>query len=133
MASSLFRSVRATALVNAGWMGFVWVQRIRNAVVNQEVNPTAAYVMSGAMLAGAVTLAVAGGARPETPLGRTVTRVAPAAHAGLWVVRGVQIATSDRSVPFIVVHEVLALISIGLAAWAWSVTRRDALPTPAGV
>jgi len=112
------RSLRTAALVNAGWMTFVWSQRIRNAVSNNEVNPTGAYVMSGVMLAGAVALAATSIAKPEAPMSTTIARVVPAAHAALWIVRGVQIAVSGRSVPFILIHEGLAAVSIGLAVWA---------------
>jgi len=119
---SASRSVRLAAYVNAGWMTFVWVQRIRNAVANDEPNPTGAYVMSGAMLAGAAVLVAAATASPESTATRALTRLVPAAHGALWVVRGTQIAMSDRSVPFIAVHEVLAVASIGLAVWAWRST-----------
>ncbi len=112
------RSLRTAALVNAGWMTFVWGQRIRNAVSNDEVNPTGAYVMSGVMLAGAVVLAATAIAKPDASVSATIARVVPTAHAGLWVVRGVQIAASGRSVPFILVHEGLAAVSIGLVVWA---------------
>jgi hypothetical protein len=111
--------MRIAAYANAGWMTFVWVQRIRNAVANDEPNPTGAYVMSGAMLAGAAVLVVAATTSPGSATTRALTRIVPAAHGALWVVRGTQIAMSDRSVPFIAVHEVLAAASIGLAVWAW--------------
>jgi hypothetical protein len=113
------------AYSNAGWMTFVWVQRIRNAVANDEPNPTGAYVMSGAMLAGAAALAVAVTAAPGSTVTRGLVRFVPAAHGALWAVRGVQIAMADHSVPFIVVHEALAVASIGLAAWAWRSTAGD--------
>lgn len=119
------RSLRAAAYANAGWMAFVWVQRVRNAVANDEPDPTGAFVMSGASLAGAALLAAAATAAPRSAATRALARVVPAAHGALWVVRGTQIALSDRSVPFIAVHEVLAAASIGLAVWAW----RAATPT----
>ena len=113
------RSLRVAAYANVGWMAFVWAQRIRNAVVNEEPDPTGAYVMSGTMLAGAAVLAVAVTVAPESPATRALVRIVPAAHGALWIVRGTQIAMSDRSVPFIAVHEALAVVSLGLAAWAW--------------
>ena len=43
----------------------------------------------------------------------------------VWAVRGVQIALADHSVGFIVVHTVLALVSIGLAVVAWRAVDGD--------
>ncbi len=119
------RSVRLAAYANAGWMAFVWVQRVRNAIANDEPDPTGAFLMSGASLAGAAALAAAVTAAPDTPATRALARFVPSAHGALWVVRGTQIALSDRSVPFIAVHEVLAVVSIGLAVWAWRATTRS--------
>ena len=113
------RSLRVAAYANVGWMTFVWAQRIRNAVVNDEPDPTGAYIMSGTMLAGAAVLAVAATAAPDSAATRALVRIVPAAHGALWIVRGAQIAMSDRSVPFIVGHEALAVVARGLAAWAW--------------
>lgn len=49
-----------------------------------------------------------------------------AAGVGLyWAVRATAIALRDHSVGFVVVHTVLAIVSIGLAAWVVLDRRRD--------
>ncbi len=52
----------------------------------------------------------------------------PAWTVAVWVVRIPMIALDDRSVGFKVVHAVLGLISIGLAAVVWRSTSRPAVP-----
>ena len=110
--------LRLACWVTAGWMTFVWVTRIRNAASDTDISEatrTGAYVLSAACLSGAVALAWVGW--KSGPL--VLARVVAAAHAVVWVVRGVQIATAGHEVGFVVVHEVLAVISILLSVWVW--------------
>jgi hypothetical protein len=120
--------------VNAGWMAFVWVTRLRNIAGDDELAGStrrAAVALAIAGLAGAVVLVVVALRRGPFGLARAVV----AAHAGVWVVRGLQIAATDRGLAFVVVHEVLALVSVGLAVWLWVATggfragRRASLPS----
>jgi hypothetical protein len=99
-------------------MTFVWVTRIRNAAADTDISDatrTGAYVLSAACLLGAAALAWVGWKGGPLVFARAVA----AAHAVVWVVRGVQIATAGHSVGFVVVHEVLAVISILLSVWVW--------------
>jgi len=103
-------------------MTFVWATRIRNAAGDADATSSAkagAYALSATMLVGAAAIAASTLRRP-TPLAATaVLRGVTALHAGVWVVRGAQIATGEHSGAFIAVHEGLAAVSVGLAAWAW--------------
>lgn len=104
-------------------MTFVWVTRIRNALGDDKLSRAGqvqAYGLSILGLAGAVTLAwlVLGTRhRPLTGRRSSVVIVIAGLHAVVWVVRGVGIALGDRSIGFIVVHVVLAVVSVALAWW----------------
>lgn len=128
------RLPRAAALANAGWMTFVWITRIRNAASDTEATSSAkagAYALSATMLVGAAAVAVVALRRPTPSAARVVVRGVTAVHAGVWVIRGAQIATSDHTVAFISVHEGLAAVSLGLAAWAWAGTRSASIEVEA--
>jgi hypothetical protein len=47
-----------------------------------------------------------------------VVRVVAGVTIAMWVVQSVLIATRDHPVGFIVVHVVLGVVSVALAAWA---------------
>ncbi len=101
----------------AAWTLFVWVGRLRN--LWQEPGPLAD--VSRWSLVGSIIFSVLG----AVVLGlwfagkRGQLRVAVGALAAfttvIWVIRAVDIAIGDHSVPFIVVHVVLAVVSIALA------------------
>jgi hypothetical protein len=122
---------RNLTFLNAAWMAFVWVTRIRNAAGDDTLTTggrATAYILSAGFLAGAATLAVVAARRgPE----RAVAPIA-VAHAAIWVLRGTQIALGDRGVAFKAVHVVLAIASIALATVLVRSTRRAAtnVPTP---
>jgi len=106
---------RTLAFVNAAWMTFVWVTRIRNAAGDDAISSTTralAYTLSAACLAGAAALVVIGVRRGPIKLLIGIAY----AHCAVWVIRGTQIALGDRGAAFKIVHVVLALISIGLGA-----------------
>jgi hypothetical protein len=95
------------ALALALWSLFVWGVRIRNAA--GEVGPT---VVAVTFVALAVAVLVTRGDRgPVLALaGWTVI---------VWAVRLVDIAfLSDHEAAFVLVHAVLAVVSVALAAWA---------------
>jgi len=97
-------------------MAFVWVNRARNIASDDLTGASLIWAWSAAGLAllGAVVLAA-------TAVTGRLSRVAAAVlviHVGWWAVRAVQIAAADHSLAFIVVHVVLALISIGLGLFA---------------
>jgi hypothetical protein len=112
------RSTRTWSFLNAGWLAFIWITRIRNAVddhTSSGANHAIAYVLSAICLIGAATLAVVAWRRLTTPVATRAIAVVAAAHIGIWLVRGVQIAISDRGFAFKAVHVTLGIISVALA------------------
>ncbi len=116
------------------WTLFVWGGRLRNLA--QEPGPigeTSRWSLVGSiafcLLAALVVVA------PTVERSRAGRRglVRPAVGAlgaltiVVWVIRGLDIALGDHSLGFIVVHLILAVVSIGLAVAAWRVVRLDAL------
>lgn len=98
------------------WTLFVWGGRLRNLARGDEDAP----VSLGLAVAFCVLALVVVALRITAPVDRlrVVVRVLAATTVGVWVVRGVQIATADHPIGFIAVHTALALVSIGLAVWA---------------
>lgn len=72
------------------------------------------------------------GRRLDRPLLAAVGALAGFTTA-VWVVRAIDIAAGDHSIGFIVVHVVLALVSIALAVAAWLAVRRGNRPSEANV
>ena len=122
-------------LAFAAWTVLVWVGRIDNVLGDPDLSTGGraarlALALSFMVLGLAVAvLAVRG--RPLDRRGRVLVAVAAGWTVAVWVVRGGQIALGDHSVGFVVVHLVLAVVSIGLALGAWHVTRTA--PQPASV
>ncbi len=120
-------SWRLGPVVFVGWSLFVWGTRLRNIASDGELagfelvwrTSLAVALFGFALLAGAALIAERFSAR----VSRTQLRGPIAALAGLtvftWVLRGISIALADHSAAFVAVHLVLAVVSIGLAAWAW--------------
>ncbi len=116
-----------------GWTAFVWVGRIRNAASDVELVGTekvGPLLLAASFLVPAIVLAVAWvrSWRAHRALDRRAAIllvVLAVWTTGLWIVRAVDIAAfGDWGVGFIVVHTVLAVVSIGLAAWAVVTGRR---------
>ena len=102
------RRFRLAAWVCAGWMGFVWVTRISNAVGDETLSGrtvAGALILSIACLMGAIALAWVG----WRGRGLTVAKAIAAAHGAVWVVRGVQIALADHEVQ----HACLRVLHVG--------------------
>lgn len=104
-----------------GWTLFVWGGRLQNLAAD----PGGFAEASQWSLWGSVAFVSLAVVNVITPLAGSVrlARLALAALAaltiGVWLVRAVDIALGDHSVGFIVVHVVLAMVSIGLAVLAW--------------
>jgi hypothetical protein len=104
---------------------FVWVQRLVNLARGDESSVTVSVALSVVLLALAVAsalgLLVVATRRWVTPPPAVamVWRVAAAVTVVVWVVRAVQITLDWRSVGFVVVHVVLAAVSIALAGGTW--------------
>jgi len=97
------------------WTVFVWATRIGTAV--DEGAGGRAVLAAVFTIVGLSLLAVAWRAR-----GRALDRIeilavqaAAVWTVGVWVVRGVQITLADHDAAFVVVHLVLAVVSIALA------------------
>ena len=124
---------RPFALALVGWTFLVWTTRIANIwrdedlSVGDQVGRTA-LALSFTLLAIGVLVALWRRAEPATA-------VAVGALAGwsvaVWVVRDVRIALGDHDVAFVVVHVVLGVVSVVLAALAWWEVRRHTDPAPA--
>jgi len=130
---------RPFALALVGWTFLVWTTRIANiwrdeALDTGEKVGRTGLALSFTLLAIAVVVTL-WRRLPQASL------VAVGALAGwsvaVWVVRDVRILFADHEVGFKVVHTVLAVVSIVLAALAWREARRprpdatDAQPAPA--
>ena len=123
---------RPFALALVAWTLFVWTTRIANiwrdgALDGGEKLGRTGLALSLTLLALAVV----------ATLWRRVERAALVAVGGLaawsvvvWVVRDARILVADHEVGFKVVHTVLAVVSITLAALAWREARRAAASSP---
>jgi hypothetical protein len=104
------------------WTLFVWTTRIDN-VLSQDDLTTAGRAARLALalsftVVGVALLAVAWRARGR-PLSRVEAVVIDVGcwwTIGVWVLRGVQISLGDHDAAFIIVHAVLGIVSIALAA-----------------
>ena len=117
---------RPFALALVAWTFFVWTTRIANIwrdealELGEKVGRTG-LALSFTLLALAVVVT----------LWRRVERASFVAVGGLaawsvvvWVVRDARILAADHDVGFKLVHTVLAVVSIALAALAWREARR---------
>jgi hypothetical protein len=126
----------AVLVLFAGWTLFVWVGRIRNLA--QEPGPIAEasrWSLLGSVaftVLGLLLLATSASARLGSGRGplRPVVAALGALTTGVWVVRALDIALGDHSIGFVVVHLVLAVVSIGLAVASWLALRPS---TTAGI
>ena len=111
------------------WTVFVWATRIGTAL-DEGAEGRVALAVSFTLV-GLAVLAVAWRARGRALGSREVivVRVAAVWTIGVWAVRGVQIALADHEAAFVVVHLVLAVVSIALAAAA---VRTTTLPNRHG-
>ncbi len=115
----------ALLAVFVAWTTYVWVTRITNTW-GSDIETTGAKVfstvLSGVMLAfavGGVVVLVQTWKRPLTVGAARFLQVFCGVTVVVWLVRAVQIIASDHDVPFKVVHVVLGVISIALAAGVW--------------
>jgi hypothetical protein len=124
---------RPAALALVGWTLFVWTTRIFNVRGDADLDTgeklgRTGLALSFTLLAVAVLAALwRGSARA-----RLVAVGALAAWTvAVWVVRDIRIVAADHDVAFTVVHVVLGVVSIVLAAWAWrEATRTARRPVP---
>ena len=110
---------RTAALLAAGWTAFVWLTRVSNAVRDDDLGVAAtvgALAVAVSFLALAVVVVVAAVRRRDllfrAVLALTVWTVA------VWAVRMVDIAGSDHGIGFVVVHLLLAVVSVAVCVVA---------------
>lgn len=103
-------------LVLVAWTLFVWGGRLRNLIRGDEDAPVS-FVL--AVVFCVLATAVVGSWFLARRRHRVVVVALAGVTAAVWAVRGVQIALADHELGFIAVHTVLALVSIGLAGFAW--------------
>ena len=116
------------------WTLFVWTTRIRNVLGDDELGAAgraAGLALSGSFVVLAVVslAAVRGRSRLLGPAARALA----AWTVGVWLVRGTGIALGDHRASFVVVHLVLALVSIALAGLTWRAVAPAPGSAPAGV
>ena len=117
---------RPFALALVAWTFFVWTTRIANiwrdeALDTGEKVGRTGLALSFTLLAIAVVVTL----WRRLPQASLVAVGALAAWSvAVWVVRDVRILFADHEVGFKVVHTVLAVVSIALAALAWREARR---------
>jgi hypothetical protein len=123
---------RPFALALVAWTFFVWTTRIANIWRDEALDTGEKLGRTGLALSFTL-LAVA----VVVTLWRRLPRasfVAVAALSGwsvaVWVVRDVRIVLGDHGIAFIVVHVVLGVVSIVLAALAWREARGARAATP---
>ena len=122
MTTSLPRTSSLWAL--AAWSLFVWVSRVRNIAVDDVLvgsDRVVRYVLSGSFVvlgaALAVGLVMARGTVELPGWVRATASVLAFYGIVTWLFRGIDIALGDHSVGFIIVHLVLASVTIGLSLW----------------
>ena len=117
---------RPAAVALVAWTFFVWTTRIANIwrdgslSAGEQVGRTA-LALSFTLLAVAVLATLWRGSA-------TLSRLALGALAGwsvaVWVVRDIRIALGEHDAGFVIVHVVLGVVSVILAALAWREARR---------
>jgi len=118
----MFRCKPLAVAVFALWTLLVWANRINN-IVSRDGGDGVDLARAIAFVAIGVVVAVVA-VRPMAPaIAHRVVSVGAWASIALWATRIVTIPLGDHDIPFVVVHVVLAVISIALAVWAMRSTR----------
>lgn len=114
---------------------FIWTNRIWLAWTNDTDSvarklvwsvPITAFVVAAVVIAGLMLAGRADRTRWFAPL----VRAFAAGTVVFWAIRAPMIAFADHDVPFVVVHTVLAVASVGTAIAAWRAVG-DAQTAPA--
>jgi hypothetical protein len=101
-----------------GWTLFVWAGRVVNVWRDDSLS-TAGQLGRSALAASFVGLAVAALFR------RRLVRVLALWTVAVWAVTSIGIVRHHHTAAFVVVHLVLAAVSVALAAWAWRSAEGD--------
>jgi hypothetical protein len=119
---------RWPVLALVGWSAFLWITRINNALADEGANQPLALALAASILVLAAASAVVLVRRRSEPTTEPDQRLW-LAFAGwtvlVWVVRGIEITLSDHELGFKLVHVMLGVVSVALAAAVVGVVRRE--------
>lgn len=118
--------LRVTLVAFIVWTAFVWVNRISNALRSDETSgaKTFSTVLSIAMLVLALAVLVAlvrGWSKGVDRTGARWLLTAAIVTVVVWLVRVPQILLTDHTAGFKVVHVLLGVVSVVLAALVWQI------------
>lgn len=94
------------------WTVVVWVSRFRNVLADDDLSAAGT---TWRIVVVVVFVALAGWVLID---GRRLVFLV-VWTVGFWLVRGIGIIIDDHDLGFTLVHTVLMVLSIGIAAWAW--------------
>jgi hypothetical protein len=123
-----FLAGRWSVLAFVAWSAYVWVTRIVNALGDDTANKPFALALSLSVLVPVGAVGVTLLRARHRAIGGAEARlwVATAGWVSLvWLVRGVEIVLSEHEVGFKVVHVVIGVLSVVLAAATVRVVRRE--------
>jgi hypothetical protein len=120
------RRARSWVVAFVVWTGLVWTTRIGNIWRDDDLTSgdrwgRTALAASFTLLALVVVVALV----RRTVGARSAVGALAAWTVVVWVVRAVGIALGDHDTAFVVVHLVLAVVSVALAAVAWRASSSD--------
>ena len=118
------RRARIWMVVLAAWTAYVWITRIANAWGDPAMSTAGKWVTT---VASAALVALAAAALWSVFTARAVRLVQAflLVTVAVWVIRVPQILLDDHDIPFKVVHAVLGVISVALAAVVWRTVRSE--------
>jgi hypothetical protein len=130
------RSGRAILIAFVAWTAFVWTSRISNTLrsttesTGGKVFSTVLSILMLALATAVIAALVRSWSKPMSSTSLMSLRVAAIATVVVWLVRVPQIVFLDddptHGAPFKIVHAVLGLISMALAAGLWKVADDNA-------
>ncbi len=113
------RPSATAAIALTAWTLLVWTTRIGNIWGDDELTDGEKWGRTGLALSFTLLAAATAWALWRRPAWRRPAVIALAGWTvGVWVVRSIGIATGDHEAAFVIVHLVLAAISIALASMA---------------
>jgi hypothetical protein len=127
---------RWPVLALVGWSAFVWITRLNNTLADDDADKPLSLALSASILVLAAASAVVLVRRRSSATTETDQRLW-LAFAGwtvlVWAVRGIEITLSDHNLGFKVVHVMLGVVSVVLAAAVVGVVRRERAAEAAAV
>lgn len=110
---------RSLTVVLVAWTFLVWTTRLRNVWGDADLSDGEKWGRTGLALSlTALAIAVVAGLVRRAGWTDVAVKALAGWTIGVWVVRSFGIATTDHAAAFVVVHLVLAAVSVGLAVVA---------------